>query len=422
MNIRLLFFLYNLSVRLMTSGIRIAATFHPKAKMWTEGRKRSLENLRKVRLPEQNWIWFHCASLGEYEDCCEVFHKVVAGLPHHKTLMTFSSPSGYEAMKQAHTFNYLMYLPVDKKTNCCNFLDVLQPQLVLFGRSELWLNYLNEIHFRRIPLFLIGLKMTHTSGFLRWPATALYRRGFQCFTHIFCQDHTTARLLKTKSGISHTSVTGNPRFDRIYKATLSNKTFPEIERFASGGYTVIAGSYLKKDLRIIRSVIPDLIASDCRIILVPHEIRRSAISKLLDVFPEKAITYSDRAALNSKHRILIIDHVGSLKYLYRYADLALIGGGFNRIGIHNIIEPAAHGLITLFGPNHRNYTEAIDLLKHKAAFVYRNKDELATIIQQQRQVPCSSEKRHSIRKYVLENVPDCADMTKEILLKITQSY
>jgi 3-deoxy-D-manno-octulosonic-acid transferase len=414
--------LYNCSIRAYSFLIKGTGPFHPKAKLWVKGRKGGLEQFKQLRQEHENWSWFHCSSLGEYEDCCEIMLEIARRTPENKILLTFFSPSGYEALKGSTDVDYVMYLPIDVTSNVSAFLDVLQPSVVIFGRSELWLNYLFELKKRQIPLFLVSLKMNPKSGFLKQPAFQLYKKGFRCFTHIYCQDQLTADLLQNKCGMLQSTVIGNTRFERIYKETLSSNDFPEIRNFTKDGFTVIAGSYLPKDLKVIQAVIPALSALNCRWILVPHEVNHAAIQQLLERFPTISVNYSQRNLLNPDHRILIVDHVGSLKHLYRYANLAIVGGGFNRIGIHNIIEPAVYGLVTLFGPNHRDYKEALDLISLKAAFVFRNSSELLTFISDRIQVSSSREnERKEIIQYVQNHLPDSKAISEHLLAQYHQS-
>jgi 3-deoxy-D-manno-octulosonic-acid transferase len=395
--------------------------FHSKAKRWIDGRKGALREFKQLRQANENWIWFHCSSLGEYEDCCEIMHEIARRTPENNVLLTFFSPSGYEALKDSPHVDYVMYLPIDIRSNVSAFLDVLRPSLVVFGRSELWLNYLFELKKRQIPLFLLALKMNSKSGFLRQPAFKLYKKGFQCFSHIYCQDQLTTDLLQNSYEILQTTVIGNPRFERIYLETLSAKDFPEIRNFTKDGFTIIVGSYLSKDLELIQTVIPALVELNCKWILVPHEVNQTAIQQLLKCFPAKSVTYSQRNLLNQDHRILIVDHVGSLKHLYKYADLAIVGGGFNRIGIHNIIEPAVYGLVTLFGPNHRNYQEALDLIVLKAAVVFRTSSELLELISDQIHSSSTDEnKRKEIIQYVQDQMPQSTAISEHLLAKYHQ--
>jgi 3-deoxy-D-manno-octulosonic-acid transferase len=413
----MLLFLYRFTVLLYAGIIRTVSPFNAKAHKWVVGRRKTtLLEFREKRKLQEKWMWFHCASLGEYEDCCEVFRDLTQKMSGTRVLLTFSSPSGYEALKNSPDFDQVSYLPVDRPSKVNAFLDILQPSLVLFARSELWINYLSEIHKRRIPLFLISLKMDEKSGFLKWPAILLYRKAFSCFTHIFCQDTRTAALLNRRWGIRATSLTGNTRYNRIFSEFYVPRAYPEIAGFAAGHFTIIVGSYLPRDLKIIRRVIPPLLEMDCRFVLVPHEIGGSEIGQLTSAFPGLAIAYSEIQNLDSKHHILVIDHVGSLKHLYKYADLAIVGGGFNSIGIHNVIEPAIYGLVTLFGPNHRNYQEALDLIAMEAGFVFSGSEELLKLIRRQIQKSgTASDERQRIHDYVRQNTGDHEAIVSTIL-------
>lgn len=404
----LLYPFYNLFVRMFATTIRFAAFFgHKKAQLWVEGRKpANYQSFQKVRQTREKWMWFHCASLGEYEDSAEVFETIRHQFPEYGTLLTFSSPSGFEALKKRSVCDQLLYLPVDTATNAYRFITLVQPQFAVFSRSELWLNHLFELKKRKIPAFLIGLRFQTNSNFLKWPARLVYSEGFSTFKHIYCQNEATLnqlRELKLFTG----SVVGNFRFTRIIEGAEKPVLFPEIEQFTKDHFTLIVGSSLPKDQAILLKTIPLMQSSD-RIILVPHEPIEKLLSETEQRFPGKCIRFSNIRQADETHRILIVDKVGILKHLYRYGQAAFVGGGFDRIGIHNIIEPAVYGCPPVFGPHHRNYPEAIDLLKSASAQIIRNEVELSAFIEEQRSL--SNERKmalsQDLKSYVLHHAPD----------------
>lgn len=407
------YWLYNISIFAYTILVFTISPFHKKGKKWIRGRRNWLVKLQDIRKTSENWIWFHCSSLGEYEDCCEVFFAIQKRHPNSKTLLTFFSPSGYEAIEKSAEFDAVMYLPVDSMSRVNSFLDHLRPKLVVFARSEIWLNYLRGIRERKIPLFLIALKMNEKSGFLKHPK--LYRNGFESFTHIYCQDETTQYLLKERFGVGNSSVIGNTRFERICKESLAKKEFPEISRFVGKDFCIIAGSYLTRDLNKILPVIPEFLHFGVKIILVPHEVNHENIWQLEKTFGSKLISYSNIGNLNDQHNLLVIDHVGSLKHIYKYAHLAIIGGGFDSIGIHNIIEPSIYGLVTLFGPNHKNYREAIDLMDLGGSFVFNDSAELLKIVRKHVKAAKTKETvSEQIKNYVKANATDSHEIALHI--------
>lgn len=398
--------IYAIVIRAFYLGIFIASAFHKKAALWIVGRKHWEDHLMQICKAHHDWIWFHCASLGEYEDCCEVFLKIRRENAQKKTILTFSSPSGFEAMKGNHAFDQLMYLPLDTRQNAKRFVNILQPKAVLFSRSELWFNYLNEISKNAIPLFLLSLKMNATSSFIKWPLRSFYKKCFSAFQYIYCQDKLSQALLSSQFGLQNTQVTGNTRFERIYKQSRLEEEFPFIEDFCRNNFVIVAGSYLQSDLKLILATHQQFGNKNIKWILVPHEVNESEILRLKEWNPQKVLRYSEADALLPSHNTLIIDQVGVLKKLYKFADFAIIGGGFKRMGIHNIIEPAVYGIPVAFGPNHRNYQEALDLLEMKAAAIFDNSAALVKILEHELTRKDRTEKKAQILRYVKANIAD----------------
>jgi 3-deoxy-D-manno-octulosonic-acid transferase len=394
--------------------ILLISPFNTKARNWIQGRKNWKKKLNQFD-NTQSWIWFHCASLGEYEDCYEVFLKLKLEFKNSKILLTVFSPSAYEVIKHNNPFDELMYLPIDTKSNARLFIQKLNPTLVVFARSEIWVNYIQTLKFKNIPIFLISLKLTHQSGFLKPILKRFYQKSFTAFQFIYSQDNQTIELLEKQFKVNNTRLTGNTRFERIFKEKQKGVHFPEIEEFKSNALTIIVGSSLPKDESIIQELIDEDIFNSIKWIIVPHE-WKSSIFKHKKWTRKDTILFSQINNLNSKHRILFVDQVGILKHLYQYGEIALIGGGFNKIGIHNIIEPAIYGLQIGIGPNHRNYQEAIDLINLKACFIFKNTAELKNILEEiiQNQTPNTSQKE--LKDYI-ENQSNTSSIIQDHLLK-----
>ena len=383
--------------------VKIASLYNAKAYSWINNRKNWRMLLSQKRKKDEKWIWFHCSSLGEYEDSCEIFHQVIKDNPLKKTILTFFSPSGYEAKKNSDIYSLVMYLPLDTKKNSKYFLDILQPEAIFFSRSELWFNFISQINKRNIPFFLLSLKLTKKNNFLKWPFILKYGKCFRTFNHIFCQNEITKKILKNKFDINCTSITGNPRFDRIYAESLSGKNIPYIENFIKDSFVIVAGSTLLKDETIILSVLEQLRLLNLTCIIVPHEIDRERMDMIIKENKSKFIRYSEIELLSISHTVLYLDYVGDLKHLYRFADFAIIGGGFDKIGIHNIVEPAVYGVKTTFGPKHKNYSEALDLIKIGGCRIYNNKKELYEIILNEYNNPKDEILKEEIGNYVKMN-------------------
>lgn len=407
---------YSIIIYFYNFIILCLSPFNNKAKRWINGRKKWESELGKKIEKGENWIWFHCSSLGEFEDSCEIFFKIQNENPTKKTILTVFSPSAFEVLKHSGLFNVISYLPIDTKTNAKTFIEIVNPELVLFSRSELWLNFLLEVRAREIPLFLISLKLNNTSNFVKWPLRLFYRKCFNAFNIIYCQNSETQKLLNSNFSISNTLITGNTRFERVYNQSLSKETFPDIEKFVLDSLVIVIGSCLPKDERIFLQIYNDLKGLNLKWIIVPHEIEKAIIVRKMN--SKFTILYSNIKELNEFHDTLIIDSVGILKHVYRYANFALIGGGFDKVGIHNIIEPAVHGIQIAFGPNHKNYDEAIQLLNLGGAFVYKDSKELKGLIKSKLFNPENLVLKENIKHFVKANTLNSSKIIDSIRTKM----
>ncbi|MDD5569556.1 MAG: glycosyltransferase N-terminal domain-containing protein [Bacteroidales bacterium] len=412
--------LYNFIIKIYYSLIFISSFFNKKARLWISGRKNWIEILKQKRKFKDNWIWFHCSSLGEYEDCCEIFNKIKNENPQKKTLLTFFSPSGFEVLKRSNNYDLVLYLPLDTPNNSKQFLEILQPQSVFFSRSELWLNYIVEIKKRNIPLFLLSLLLNKKSNFLKWPANLIYKECFAKFDHIYCQNEITKQILENKFKNKNTSVTGNTRFDRAYNETKNFKELKYINDFVQDNFVVVAGSCLPKDEINILKICKKFESNKIKWIIVPHYINERNLNKITNKNQNKIIRYSNILNLNANHSILYVDCVGILKYIYKYCNIAVIGGGFNKCGIHNIIEPSVYGLKTTFGPNHNNFPEAIDLIKIGGAVIHCNSMDLYSIIVNELESKNDFETKNKIISYVQSNVGGSIKIVESIRMKFSK--
>ncbi|MCC6815615.1 MAG: hypothetical protein IT267_04305 [Saprospiraceae bacterium] len=407
-------FLYNTGILLYYGVLWVLSFFHQKAGFWINGRRGSLGRLAKIRKPEERWFWFHSSSMGEYEDSVEIAQSICSKLPDYKVLLTLSSPSAYEELKESPLYHHVMYLPLDTRSNARKFLNILRPEFTIFSRSDLWINLLAEVRSRKIKAYLLALRMSDKSGFLKRPMILLYHDCFQAFEHIYCQTERTLELLRNRFNIHHTSFLGNPRIHRIVREKNKNIFFPKIEEFVKDHFTLIGGSVLEYDLKAIRSHLDFILQSKVKLILVPHEIIEAEILELSSWKPEITIRFSKIDALNPNHRILIVDNVGTLRHIYRYCNLAIIGGGFANIGIHSIIEPAVYGIKPIFGPHHKNYPEVEYYLHHKLAEVYNNADELLTILQSEFAIKDNTNRKDGFKKYFETHTPDIEKVTNDV--------
>lgn len=369
-------FLYNIGILLYGLIIRMVAPFNPKAKQFVEGRKHIFKRINERISKADKHIWFHFASLGEFEQGRPVLEKIKAAYPGKKIVVTFFSPSGYEIRKNYALATGVFYLPLDTRSNAKKFIQAINPELAIFTKYEFWHHYFEELAANRIPLFLI-------SGIFR-PDQIFFKfyGGFNrnILKHIdwyFVQNQESVDLLKSLD-ITRVSIAGDTRFDRVAENAANPAALPLVQSFAEGHNVFIAGSTWPADENMIKAL--DAEIPDWKIILAPHEIAADHIKQIENIFPT-AIRHSNLNSDNARAaRILLIDNIGMLSSLYQYARLAYIGGGFG-IGIHNTLEAAAFGLPVIFGPNYRKFQEAHDLLKLGAAKSVEDEQSLFTAFQ-----------------------------------------
>ena len=376
--------LYNLGIYLFKFGLRLASLFNPKARLWIEGRrhwkKHLIENVNQLQLKDA--IWFHCASLGEFEQGRPVIEKIKAEHPAQKIVLTFFSPSGYEIQKNYPLADLVIYLPADTAHNAKQFISTLNPKMAIFVKYEFWLNYLFELHHQKIPTFLISTVIKPHQSFFKWYG-GNFREVLATYQTVFTQDLHSLKLLKSlkvKTGI----LAGDTRFDRVLQICSSPKKTKEIEDFAKDSFVVIAGSSWQKDEdHLIEAYIqlkekhPNL-----KLIVAPHEIDKKNIDRLKNLLYKNKLPFhlfSDNST-HYQHSILIVNAIGFLSSIYQYGTVAFIGGGFNN-GIHNILEPTVYGLPVLFGPNYKKFNEAFELIDLKAGFVVSTTEDISERLQ-----------------------------------------
>ena len=369
---------------LYRAGIGIASLWNNKAKLWIEGRKNIFEQLTSKFNPDsyqdQNskLIWFHCSSLGEFEQGRPVLEKLKIQNPNSKFLLTFFSPSGFEIRKDYKGADWVFYLPSDSRKNAKQFFNIVNPSLVVFVKYDFWYYYLTECKKRNIPLLMVSGIFRKDQPFFNWYGT-LHRRMLNCFSHFFVQDKESFDLLKSIK-INNATAAGDTRFDRVSEIAENFKPIGEIEKFCGSSQILVAGSTWPDDEKLIKDATANL--PNLKIIIAPHEIHKEHIDRLKSIFPD-AVLYSTLIAQSSQpitSNCLIIDNIGMLSKLYHYATITYVGGGFNK-GIHNTLEAAVYGKPVLFGPNYKKFKEAIGLIETGGGFCLNSSTELSAILQ-----------------------------------------
>lgn len=375
--------LYNIGIRLYWLLALVISPWKRKAKLWIGGRKNWHAELKDALDREKKVIWFHCASLGEFEQGRPVIEGIRERMPDRKILLTFFSPSGYEKRKDYEGADYVMYLPLDTRRNARRMLNLLSLDMVLFIKYEFWYHFLKQLRSGEVPVYLASGNFRREQLFFRWYG-GWYRKFLDCFTHIFVQNQESAKLL-AGIGKDRVSIAGDTRFDRVYELQRTNFSHPALENFGKDSAIILAGSTWEKDEQVLAFAYKEL-SESVYWIIAPHELSEGHIRSLQDRFPG-SVRYTElEAGIPGDCKVILVDTIGKLSYLYRYGTLAYIGGGFGK-GIHNILEAATYGLPVIFGPEHSKFSEAIELTSLGGAFPIGSEEELLFTIRQQLENP-----------------------------------
>lgn len=354
-------FLYNLAIYLASFFLRIVALFSPKINLFVEGRKNVFSILEEKINADDKTIWFHSASLGEYEQGLPVIEKIKEKFPEHKIIVTFFSPSGYEVRKNNTVADVTVYLPLDSKSNAKRFLKLIHPELAFFIKYEFWLNYLKELEKSKTPTYLISGIFRDNQMFFKWYG-GFYRKALNAFTYFFVQNEKSKQKIESL-GFKNVIVSGDTRFDRVNAILERDNRLDYVESFKNNQPTIVIGSSWPKDEILIAEYInqaPDHI----KFIIAPHNIKPDQISDLQSKITKPTILFSEKENKDlSIYNVFIIDTIGILTKIYSYGTIAYVGGGFGNPGIHNILEPATFGIPIVIGPNYSNFAEAVDLVK-----------------------------------------------------------
>ncbi len=370
-------FLYNFFIRLYFFLIFFSSLFNKKAKLWIRGRKDILQRIEKNIKADAKIAWFHCASLGEFEQGRPVIEKFKKIYPQYKILITFFSPSGYEVRKNYEFADHVFYLPLDTPYNARHFIELINPSVVFFVKYEFWFNYIRCLRKKNIPFFIISANFRQGQHFFKWYG-GWFRKQLKGITRIFVQNKESSELLG-KFGINNVMVSGDTRFDRVSSITEKVKSFPVIQKFCQGSDIFIAGSSWPPDEEIISEFINSG-KTNLKFIVAPHLVDKPHIASFVEKINGHVVVFSEADEDNIMYaKVLVIDCIGILSHVYRYGKIAYIGGGFGS-GIHNILEAATFGLPVIFGPKYHKFQEAIELIKEGGAFSINSEDEFKKTI------------------------------------------
>ncbi len=355
--------LYSFLVYLVEKVLPLVALFSPKIKLFVSGRKAVFANLKAKLAPSDKTIWFHAASLGEYEQGLPVIEAVKKQYPSHKIVLTFFSPSGFEVRKNNTVADVTVYLPLDTKKNALQFVSILKPDLVFFIKYEFWPNYLNELKKQCIQTFLIsGVFRKNQVFFKRYGG--FYRKALETFTYFFVQNESSKNLVQS-IGFNNVMLSGDTRFDRVVAILERDNTLDYIATFKDSKTTIVVGSSWPKDEQLLINYINNA-ATSIKFIIAPHNIKTEQIATLKNLIKRKCVMFSEKENQNlADFDVFIIDTIGLLTKIYSYADVAYVGGGFGHPGVHNLLEPATFGVPIVIGPNYSHFSEAIALVHLK---------------------------------------------------------
>ena len=371
-------YLYALLVRL------VAALGHRKARAMVRGQRDTWRILREKIDPTARYVWFHAASLGEFEQGLPLIERLRREQPSRKILLTFFSPSGYEVRKDYKGADVVCYLPFDSPTAARRFIKWARPEMAFFIKYEFWRNYIDVLSKKSIPIYSVSSIFRPGQIFFRWYGRK-YARCLRRITHFFVQNERSVELLRTIGVQDNVTIVGDTRFDRVIDIRNNARPLPLVEQFTrakedsnAAPFVLVAGSSWQPDEDILLDYVnrhPDL-----RLVIAPHVVNDAHIQEIEQKLTTPALRYSQATLENvDDYRVLIIDGYGLLSSIYRYATVAYVGGGFG-VGIHNVPEAAVYGIPVIIGPNHQRFAEAVALIANRGCKSIENAEDFSAIM------------------------------------------
>lgn len=376
--------MYNIIMYIIQLGVAIGSIFNDKLRKMWQGERDAVQTLRKKVEPDADYIWFHAASLGEFEQGRPLMEQIKKSYPQYKILLTFFSPSGYEVRKNYEGADIITYLPIDTVGNARQFLRTVRPVMAFFIKYEFWYNYLHILQYRGIPAYSVSSIFRPDQVFFKWYGRG-YGRVLKCFTRFFVQNEESKKLLES-IGIHDTMVVGDTRFDRVLQIKEASKQLPIVERFVKGTpedqkKVFVAGSSWQPDEEIFLKYFNN--HRDWKLIVAPHVIGEDHLKFIFSLIKDKKVVRYTQATEGNvaDADVLIIDCFGLLSSVYHYGDVAYVGGGFG-VGIHNVLEAAVWGMPVLFGPNNKHFVEAQGLLQSGGGIEIEDYETFSLIMSQ----------------------------------------
>jgi 3-deoxy-D-manno-octulosonic-acid transferase len=364
-------FLYSLAVFLVSMSLRIVAIFNKKIKLFVDGRKETFHEIADLK--KDKTIWFHAASLGEFEQARPIIEDLKKNHNQYKILVTFFSPSGYEVTKNYNLADVICYLPLDSKLNARKFIEEVKPSIAIFIKYEFWPNLLNELKKKEVSTILVSGILREKQLFFKWYG-GFMRKSLEAFDHFFVQNKESKELLKLIS-FKNVTIAGDTRFDRVSEILEQDNLLNFISEFKNNQYTMVAGSTWKEDEELLVQYINNEASENEKFIIAPHNIKSEAILELQKSINKKTVLYSAKEnKVLEEYQVFIIDTIGILTKIYASADIAYVGGGL-KTGLHNILEPATFGIPILIGNKYNKFKEAVDLVNIGGCISVKNQEE-----------------------------------------------
>jgi 3-deoxy-D-manno-octulosonic-acid transferase len=372
-------FFYQLIIFSVQLTLPILKIVSPKLKLFVEGRTNWESKLKSQVYDNDKVIWFHAASLGEYEQAVPIINALKLSHPDYKIAVSFFSPSGYEIKKKDSKLDIVTYLPLDTRINASAFLQILKPEIAFIIKYEIWPNLMDELHDREIKTYLISGLFRPEQLYFK-PIGKFMAEALNKFNHLFVQNEDSLRLLQ-KHGFEQSSISGDTRYDRVISQLGMDNRLDFMEDFTtSGELTVVFGSTWPEDLSVTLGAI-NKVPTSIKLVIAPHEISPSQIQKLKKNITKKVICFSQIEHINLKdYDVLIVDAIGYLTKIYSYANLAYVGGGMGFSGLHNILEPAAFGIPVVIGKNYEKFPEAKKLRRLGGLFSVESENEFEELL------------------------------------------
>lgn len=403
--------IYDLAIHLYDVAVHLAAPFSRKPRRMMKGHWVVYSLLRQQIEKDARYIWFHAASLGEFEQGRPLIEEIRAKYPEYKILLTFFSPSGYEVRKNYRGADIVCYLPFDKPRNVKKFINIVNPCMAFFIKYEFWKNYLDELNRRNIPVYSISSIFRRDQIFFKWYG-GTYRDVLKDFNHLFVQNEASKRFL-SKIGINAVTVVGDTRFDRVLQIRNEAKCLPLVEKFKGDAKVFVAGSSWGPDEDLFIEYFNN--HPEIKLIIAPHLVDEGHLVEIIDKLKRPYVRYSRATEDNvATADCMVIDCIGLLSSIYKYGEIAYIGGGFG-VGIHNTLEAAVYGIPVIFGPKYQKFMEAVQLIEAKGAYSISNGEQLTELLDKMlTDESFLKEAGQNAGNYVLHNAGATNKIMKEI--------